>query len=120
MEYGAPPAIGRGCVPIPDEPGMVPMTAILSKIQRLIALAANESAGAAEARTAAHIAARLIQGYRIELRDPNGANTSTTPAKVIQSRYAGRCNRCGGDYAVGEFVAWTKGHGAAHTKCVDA
>jgi len=95
------------------------MTRVVAKIQRLIALAANDSAEAAEARTAAHIAARLIHGYRIELRDPSQSETTAPPTKVIQSRYAGRCNRCGRNYQVGELVAWTKGRGAAHNKCAD-
>jgi hypothetical protein len=97
----------------------VAVTPILAKIQRLIALAANDSAAAPEARTAAHVAARLIHGHRIELHDPAERATNAVPAKVIESRYTGRCNRCGGEYQVGEFVAWTKGRGAAHTKCAD-
>lgn len=95
------------------------MTPVLAKIQRLIALAANDSAAVPEARTAAHVAARLILGHRIELRDPAEQAANAVPTKVIRSRYAGRCNRCGGDYKVGETVVWTKGRGAAHTKCAD-
>jgi hypothetical protein len=105
------------------------MTAVLSRIRRLIALAANESAAVPEARTAAHIAARLIQGHRIELHDPTDLGTrgvvtprsaaSTVPSKIIKSRYDGLCNRCGHHYGVGESVAWTKGRGAAHVKCAD-
>ena len=95
------------------------MTPVLAKIQRLIALAANDSAAAPEARTAAHVAARLIHGHRIELHDPAERVTNAVPTKVIKSRYAGRCNRCGGHYEAGEVVAWTKGRGAAHAKCID-
>jgi hypothetical protein len=95
------------------------MTPVLAKIQRLIALAANDSAPAPEARTAAHVAARLIHGHRIELHDPAERATNAVRTKMINSRYAGRCNRCGGDYVVGEVVAWTKDRGAAHAKCVD-
>lgn len=93
------------------------MSRVLAKIQRLIALAANDSAEVAEARTAAHIAARLIHAHRIELHDPVEQPLPARPTRIIRSRYVGRCSRCGRVYEVGDLVAWTRGLGAAHEKC---
>lgn len=95
------------------------MSNVLSKIRQLMALAASDSAEAAEARTAAHIAVRLIHGHRIELRDPSDEGSAPTTTRVIRARYRGRCTRCGRDYAAGNFVAWTKGRGAMHTNCTE-
>lgn len=100
--------------------GKVMMSDVLSKIRHLIALAASGSAEAAEARTAAHIAVRLIQGHRIELRDPLENRSGASTTRVIRARYAGRCIRCGRVYPVGSFVVWTKGRGAVHTNCTEA
>ncbi|HVY26137.1 MAG TPA: DUF2786 domain-containing protein [Polyangiaceae bacterium] len=95
------------------------MQGVLVKIQRLIAIATHENAQAEEARTAAHIAARLIQGHGIELQDPAERPSGGAQAKTIRSRYIGRCTLCGGAYQVGELVKWTKGRGSAHATCFD-
>jgi hypothetical protein len=95
------------------------MSRVVSRIQQLIALATNDHAAAEEARTAARIAARLIHGHGIELKDPAETSTAPPPPKTIRSRYAGRCIVCGRDYNVGDTVKWTKGRGTAHVKCGD-
>jgi hypothetical protein len=92
---------------------------VLTRIHQLITLAANESAESAEARTAAHVAARLIHRHGIELRQPGAGEVAASPTRVIRSRYSGRCTHCGGRYDVGDAVAWTRGLGAAHVRCCD-
>jgi hypothetical protein len=91
------------------------MSRIVSRIQQLIALATNDNAATEEARTAARIAARLIHGHGIELKDP--AEMSAPPPKTIRSRYAGRCIICSRDYDIGDTVKWTRGRGSAHVNC---
>lgn len=94
------------------------MSAALSRIQHLIALAESRGVEDAEARTAARIAVKLIHAHGIEMRDPS--ESASPPPRMIHSRYAGRCNKCGASYQQGELVAWTKGCGAAHPGCVRA
>ena len=36
---------------------------------------------------------------------------------TITARFPGRCRSCGGDFAAGEEIEWTRGEGAAHPVC---
>lgn len=35
----------------------------------------------------------------------------------FRSKFAGRCNRCGGRIQMGAEIEWTKDHGASHVEC---
>lgn len=39
------------------------------------------------------------------------------PYKIIESKFPGRCDACGYDYAVGDYIAWAKGQPAYHEDC---
>lgn len=93
------------------------MTSVLARIQHLLALATNDKAEREEARTAAHIAARLIRGHGIALQESRATSTGPTPARTIRSRYVGHCTVCGNQYRVGDLVSWAKGRGSAHASC---
>lgn len=39
---------------------------------------------------------------------------------TITAKYAGKCNRCGGQTEVGDMIDWQKGKGASHVNCPKA
>lgn len=105
------------------------MNDILARVRALLARAASPAEE--EARTCAHIAARLIREHGIELSLPRSSAAPPTawPAapprgadavprrRTISARFAGYCRLCGAHYRVGELVSWARGLGAVHVPC---
>jgi hypothetical protein len=118
------------------------MTAILERLQRLLALA--ESPNDNEARNAALLAVRLIKQHGVKLALPTEPPTSTprrpspsagtrrrtpvsgrtkrvadVPAPIV-SPLGGDCIECGTRYRAGSSIYWLESGGGLHTRCLAA
>ena len=109
------------------------MSAPVTKIEQLLALAVDPAASAEEARTAALIAARMIRSSGLQLAAP-GATPVSTPsappapewkrnerppgAYLFPSKFGGWCTQCGGRFQVGWRIWWVPSRrGAIHFAC---
>jgi hypothetical protein len=118
------------------------MTATFERVRSLISRALHPGTPVEEARTSAVIACRLLaehgplrpdtqpvdlesiereafdRGYMEGAADAKRMASPPVPKRhVIASKYAGRCQSCGGAYRIGESIAWAKGEGAVHVRC---
>ena len=109
----------------------------LAKIRALLARATHETTPPEEARTSAHLAAKLIVSHGFSVigivSHSNGYEkpppTSAQEVKrsrsaagmknyaVFTSKYRGRCVSCGAPYAIGDRIAWRRGEGTTHYTC---
>ena len=106
----------------------------LAKIRALLARATHETTPAEEARTSAHLAARLIvsHGFKIGLSNGHAPPPPPPPEEprprarssggmknyaVFTNKYRGRCVSCGAPYAIGDRIAWRRGEGTTHYTC---
>ena len=109
------------------------MSAPVTKIEQLLALAVDPAASAEEARTAALIAARMIRSSGLQLAAPGATPVSTPSAPPapewkrnerppggyrLSSKFGGWCRQCGRRYDVGDAIWWAPGvRGAVHYAC---
>ena len=108
----------------------------LAKIRALLARATHETTPAEEARTSAHLAARLIvsHGFSVGAADHSNGHAKAPPPPpeekprarsssreknyaVFSSKYRGRCVSCAMPYAIGDRIAWRRGEGTTHYTC---
>ena len=105
----------------------------LAKIRALLARATHETTPPEEARTSAHLAARLIVSHGFSIGAASHSNGYAQPPPppspeerpkrsssreknyaVFSSKYRGRCVSCGSPYAIGDRIAWRRGEGTTH------
>ena len=108
------------------------MSAILDRVNKLIALAASPNLH--EARNAAVLAAKLIREHHLEIREREGHKRKTPQPKrpsskknkkvgglpLIESPLGGECVVCGKRYRAGAEVYWADAEGGIHPACIDA
>jgi hypothetical protein len=94
------------------------MIPTLDTVRALIARALDLSGSSEEERrTSALIAVRLIHAHGLLEPRVRYIELDEPPRRVIASRFAGWCGRCGGSYDIGAMVAWARGHAALCMAC---
>ena len=105
------------------------MSAEMTKVRQLIALATDPGAAAEEARTAAFLAVKLIRKHSLLDTDPPPPpppppSRPTSPSRdekarpvKIHAKFPGTCRGCGRAFDAGDRVWWLKGVGSRHMGC---
>lgn len=87
------------------------MRDVMNRVQKLLAM--STSPVEEEARTAAHMACKLIIEHGL-LKPAQSTAADNTRPRRFPSGYSGVCKHCGEPYAAGEYILWKRGHGTTH------